>query len=252
MKHLAWTFQLALVFISTALISGCDKEKTVANEPRTSRDYTAPFQIVKFSKASVKVPSGYVRLLNDSLPADLTGQGLTATKTQLLLETLMPGFPTHDQYKDWKNPGGHNEVYIRFSDDPEIKFNPGTEAMINDDAVLRLPIVKAVIGNKYNYDELYDLGLRRYTSTLSPNSDVLYISQDINFRAPNGEIMPILCPARPRSNDKCRVSYVAAESLSVAYSFPPQYLSNWKEIRQFVLDTVQVINWGHTANQGAP
>lgn len=213
-----------------------------------NRDRNAPFQTVKFGETLVRVPTGYIRLLDGPRPEQFDKRGSAALQTTLLLETLLPGFPTHDQYKNWKNPGGNNGVYVRFSKGPLA----GGLGLVDEEAVLRHPIFQAILGSANNIDELNDLGLKQYSNQARPYADVVYIPVGDDFRAPNGDLMPMICTARPRSSGSaCRVSYLAADGLSVDYSFPLQHIARWKEVRLFVLDTVQIERATHERATGS-
>ncbi len=207
-------------------------------DPWENRDRNAPFQTVKFGETVVKVPTGYIRLLDDPRPEQFDKRGSAALQTTLLLATLLPGFPTHDQYKNWKNPGGYNAVYVNFAEGS----SKGRWDLVDEQAVLRHQFFYIILGSAPNVAELNDLRLKRYSNKARPYAEVVYIPVGDQYRAPNGDLMPIICPPRPRGSiDSCRVGYLAADGLSVNYSFPLQHLARWKEVRQFVLDTVQIV-----------
>lgn len=203
-----------------------------------NRDRNAPFQTVKLGETVVRVPTGYIRLLDMPRPEQFDKRGEAALQTTLLLETLLPGFPTHSQYKNWKNPGGNSGVYVRFS---EVS-SASRLSLTDEEAVLRHQLFHMILGTAPRVEELSDLELKRYSNKASPHGEVVYIPVGDQYRAPNGDLMPIICPPRARSSiDSCRVGYLAADELSVNYSFPFQYLARWKDVRQFVLDTVQIV-----------
>lgn len=103
---------------------------------------------------------------------------------------------------------------------------------------------------------LADLGLKahRHVTDVKENgviikslvTKIIYFPLDTNFKMPNGSAFYLNCdpaPTDPKESAHCDTNFMPRrDRIEVRYSFPPQHLRHWKEIHQFVLNTLQFTN----------
>lgn len=205
----------------------------------TGRDRNASFQEIKFGKTTVRVPTKYILELRNG-ETDAWGN----TYPMLWLETSYPEFPKNDQYEDY-NERHPEKVYRRVF----FKLSPAKNVTLkqtNPQQDFLSKLKKVYPTNQVRYMGIdNELGLENfkvwssevniYTADFfvvvdEKNSDGTDISFDCDVRPPSELYMPFMC----------RTGYTVAEGLAVSYSFPRRELENWKEIRNFVQQTVQI------------
>jgi hypothetical protein len=233
------------MLILGVLLLGCDKDtqqqndktltgqvsNSVPSEEKPDRDWSQPYQVMPIGDALIKMPNGYF---------------VRVDKERVILQARLvpsqagvPKFLTIDEARKAAPFDTYNTVYVNVSKS-DLNFKKGTSAL-DERSVLGFV---AFLGYYPTPPEiLTTLGLKAYRSRSGLN--YLYFPLDTNFRKPNGEVFYLDCdktPTDPKAVESCKVGFIPKDNVSVSYSFPPQYLRYWKEIHQFVLNTLQFTN----------
>lgn len=266
------------MLILGVLLMGCNKDPQqqnqhvsaeqaagqVPSEEKPDRDWSQPYQIMPIGDALIKIPRGY---LSRRDYGDGNSKGLNEhmkLETNIMLTPKgKPKFLTRDEarkfYDDRKGEARYvspfdtyNTVYIDVYK-REIDFKKGTSTFDEESAMYH-ELQLGVVDKSTAPDVLVELGLKAYrVHGLKENGEIIkfeainiiYFPLDVNFKKPNGEIFYMDCdqfPVGPQAVKSCRVSFIPRDRVAVSYSFPPQHLRHWKEIHQFVLNTLQFTN----------
>ncbi len=250
----------------------------VPSEEKPDRDWSQPYQIMPIGDALIKIPRGY---LSRRDYGDGNSKGLNEhmkLETNIMLTPKgKPKFLTRDEarkfYDDRKGEARYvspfdtyNTVYIDvYKREIDIK-----DAVLFDEQRLLenyfgvdQPVSPYILaGGLKGYSRvehdiiLADLGLKahRHVTDVKENgviikslvTKIIYFPLDTNFKMPNGSTFYLNCdpaPTDPKETAHCTTNFMPRrDRIEVRYSFPPQYLRHWKEIHQFVLNTLQFTN----------
>ncbi len=223
-------------------------QRPTASDPWPNRDHTAPFQTMRFGETVVRVPTGYISLLNEANPA----KGQNAS---LSLRTRVPDFPMHDEEekmlednrKKGIKPSVYSRVFVDIGFAPQVKDDRTQFGEVFNEAQL---LERYFYSRNNNVPlgppvEFPELGLKRYTGKALPDRDFVYTPIDDKIREPNGELIVFTCDPVPSdllsANALCSTGFKLTKDVGVGYMFPPYHLSRWKDIYKFVLNTVQIV-----------
>jgi hypothetical protein len=260
---------IAGMLILGVLLTGCDKatqqqsdralagqaSNPVPSEEKPDRDWSQPYQLIPLGDAIIKIPTGYILMLdhgegnskgakeNVILQASivLTPEGKPKFLTNKEMQKAATPYDSYRTIRVDVNKGGYDFKKGSFASDErsvmEFAFSPYKEQDFSPP------------------EDLIELGLKAYRHVLDvkENGKVVrsivtmatYFPLDTNFKMPNGRAFYLRCdaaPTDPKAAAFCDASFVPKDRVLVHYTFPPQYLRYWKEIHQFVLNTLQFTN----------
>ncbi len=262
------------------LLMGCDKNPQQKNdkaltgqvskpapiEETPDRDWSQPYQIMPIGDALIKIPRGYLirrdygdgnsKGLNEHMKLQasivLTPEGkpefLTNEEVQkrFNLSSLTPA-EFQKKYNRKGEPPHMTSVFdtynIIYIDVTKVKTN-FKDAVLFDEQRLLENYFRLVQPDDISTETLPALGLKMHRAELGPW--IVYFSLDTNFKMPNGGVFHLHCdetPTNPKAVAQCATNFMSKrDRVAVGYSFPPQHLRHWKEIHQFVLNTLQFTN----------
>ena len=220
-------------------------------EEKSDRDWSQPYQVMPIGDALIKIPRGYLirRDYGDGNSKGLN-EHMKLQTSIVLTPDGKPKFLTLDEArKFYENRKGqaryvspfetYNTVYVDVNKS-KLDFKNGTSAF-DEKGVFNFVAFSSYYPTPPEI--LTALGLKAYRSRSGLN--YLYFPLDTNFKKPNREVFYLDCdktPTDPQAVASCRVGFIPKDKVSVGYTFPPQYLDHWKEIHQFVLNTLQFAN----------
>ena len=249
------------LLILGVLLMGCDKDpqqhtdkalvgqvsSPAPSEEKPDQDWSQPYWVMPIGDALIKIPKGYL-IRRDY--GDGNSKGLNEhMKLQVSIVLTPKGKPRFLTIEEAGEAGPfdtYNKMYIDVGK-VKIAFK---DAILFDE--------QRLLENYFRAEQpapavvLDDLGLKVYRlygggkETEAMVIRALYFPLDTNFKMPNGSTFYLHCdgtPINPKAVKHCTTNFMSRrDRVAVGYSFPPQYLRHWKEIHQFVLNTLQFTN----------
>jgi hypothetical protein len=211
--------------------------------------------LISIGDAIIKIPAGYIiRLDHGSILHSMGEKEHMKLETRIVLTPKgKPKFLTHEEARKAAPFDTYNSMFIDVNKG-EFDFKKGSFAS-DERSVMDRAFSPYTVQELSPSEDLIELGLKayRHIHDVKENGKVvrsivtraIYFPLDTNFKMPNESAFYLNCdetPTDPKEAAHCDTSFVPRDRVLVRYSFPPQYLRHWKEIHQFVLNTLQFTN----------